>query len=204
MSRPIDHTGKRYGRLTAIRRDFDNLKNGTYWICRCKCGKEKSVPSQNLVRGMAKSCGCLQREAAAKAQTKHGCSAASTAEYKSWMSMRTRCENASSINYKDYGGRGISICERWKSFENFIADMGKKPGPKYEIDRKDNEGDYCPENCRWATRRENSRNKRNNRLVEFDGDVQPLIVWCEKFKIPYHRALGRLNRGWTPEEAFAN
>ena len=205
MSHPIDHTGKRYGRLIAIRRDFDNPKNGTYWICKCDCGTEKSVPASNLVKGLANSCGCLQRERAAETQTTHGYSPNKNkrSEYTTWRSMRSRCELPGTVNYRDYGARGIRVCERWKLFENFLEDMGDKPTPKHTLDRIDNDGDYCPENCRWVTREENGRNKRNNRLVEVDGEVKPLVVWCEKFQIPYHRALGRLNRGKTPAEAFA-
>jgi hypothetical protein len=204
MSHLIDHTGKRFGRLTALRRDFDNSKVGTYWICQCDCGTVKSVPGSNLVKGLANSCGCLQRERAAKAATTHGFapSKKKPSEYTTWRSMRNRCERPACVAYRDYGGRGIKVCERWKLFVNFLEDMGLKPTPKHTLDRIDNDGDYSPENCRWVTREANGRNKRNNWQVTFIGETKPLAEWCDQFNLPYNRTYGRLRRGRTPEEAF--
>jgi hypothetical protein len=205
MSRLKDHAGHRFGRLTALRRDFDNSKNGTYWICQCDCGTVKSVPGSNLVKGLANSCGCLQRERAAKAATTHGFAPSKNkpSEYTTWRSMRNRCELPKCVAYKDYGGRGIEVCERWKLFANFLEDMGLKPTPKHTLDRIDNDGDYCQENCRWVTREVNSRNKRNNLRIEFRGETKTLAEWCEELSIPYDRTLSRIRRGKSTELAFA-
>jgi hypothetical protein len=205
MSHPIDHTGKRYGRLTAIRRDFDNEKTGTFWVCRCDCGNEKTVNAANLQKGRTLSCGCLQRERTSQASMKHGCTSGhkKTAEYTTWRSMLNRCEREDLQSFSRYGGRGIRVCERWHSFEAFLADMGLRPSSQHQLDRIDGDGNYEPGNVRWVTAKENCRNKSNNRLVEYSGVTKPLISWCEELQLHYTKTLKRLNRGKAPEEAFA-
>lgn len=170
--RAIDRTGQRYGRLTAIKRDGHKGKN-ILWRCECDCGGEALCTASNLQTGTSQSCGCLNSELcserAIKRNTVHGQNtvAKKTGAWISWNCMRTRCEQKSHISYPDYGGRGIKVCDRWYKFENFYADMGDRPKDK-SIDRIDNDGDYEPSNCRWATRSEQQRNRRNTKINELD------------------------------------
>lgn len=126
-----------------------------------------------------------------------------TPEYRAWQTMRLRCNEPSNPAYKDYGARGIKVCDRWlDSPANFLADMGPKPTPTHEIDRRDNNQGYSPENCRWVTRSVNDRNRRSNRMIDYLGEVQALAHWCERFGIARDTAKKRLDAGWTAEETF--
>lgn len=115
--------------------------------------------------------------------------------------MIERCTNPNDQQYERYGGRGIKVCERWRKFENFLADMGEPP-PGLQIDRIDNEGDYCSSNCRWATRVQQARNKRNNRVIEYRGRAQPLAAWAEETGLNANTIRHRLNLGWSVERAL--
>jgi len=167
MPNAIDVTGDRYGRLVALRRG-PNKGRRTTWACLCDCGNEHNVDLDSLRQGLTKSCGCLHSEAARKMITRnrppegarfsHGMS--DSPEYSSWCAMKKRCLNPNSIRYERWGGRGIKICPQWlSSFETFYADMGDRPSPAHSLDRRDNDGNYEPRNCRWATHKE----QRNNR-----------------------------------------
>ena len=202
MGRVIDLTGKRFGKLTAISFSHKDRHHKAHWLCSCDCGNETVCPSATLRKGTCKSCGCLQRKRASTANFKHGKS--KTRLYNVWSSMKGRCHNKNHQDYPNYGGRGVKVCKRWrKSFQGFIDDMGKPPSPKHTIERIDVDGDYCPENCTWATRRTQANNSRNNRRIEFDGETHTLAEWARKLDIPYGRLLARLRRGWTVDRAFS-
>jgi hypothetical protein len=164
----------------------------------------RSVELQSLKRGMSKSCGCLRAELTANAKTIHGAckNGQSTAEFTVWMSMRRRCHDLRDLAYKDYGGRGIKVCERWQSFENFFADMGRRP-EGLQIDRIDNNGHYEPGNCRWTTCAVQARNRRNNRLVIFNGVTMTLKDAAMASGVKYTTAYMRITaRGWSVERAL--
>ncbi len=124
-------------------------------------------------------------------------------EYKVWQGMRDRCLNSGADCYPRYGGRGIRICERWDSFQNFYADMGPRPSSTHSIERKDNTGNYCPENCCWATKKDQGRNKRSNRNITYQGKTQCIAAWAEEFGVNPAMIWFRLSRGWTPEKAIS-
>lgn len=134
-------------------------------------------------------------------KAKHGLSY--TPEYRVWQTMRLRCTEPSNPAWKDYGGRGITICRQWlDSPEQFLADLGPKPSAAHELDRRDNDGPYSPDNCRWVVRKVNCRNRRSNRLIEFRGETKPLAEWAEEFELPRDTLKKRMDAGWTPEQAL--
>jgi hypothetical protein len=160
---PEDLTGRSFGRLRADERDFvkeaSSIKRQSWWKCTCECGEKKTIRASFLIGGHALSCGC--------GRTKHGHSKKGniSVEYKTWDSMLRRCFNSSDVSYKNYGGRGITVCERWKRFINFYEDMGDKP-KGMSLDRVNNNGNYEPSNCRWSTRSQQNRNMRTTKLTE--------------------------------------
>ena len=163
---PIDMTGRRIASLLFLRRAPPQGRDA-YWVCRCICGREVVICGSQARLGLIKSCGCLQHVG----HPTHG--ERYSFEYGIWGSLRNRCNNPKNKVFANYGGRGIKVCKRWDKFENFLADMGKRPCgppvkgkmPKYTIDRKDNDGDYCKKNCRWATASQQNLNKRKGRHV---------------------------------------
>jgi hypothetical protein len=189
--------GQRYGRWTVVRAlplPADHY-NYSVW-CRCDCGTEKAVQVNNLRSGKSTGCYCWKQR-----PHKHG--GTGTREYKSWKSMRSRCLHRTNKQFPDYGGRGITICQRWlDSFAHFLADMGSAPSRQHSIDRINNDGPYSPENCRWATAAQQNRNTRNNRYLEFQGKRMILTDWATALGVPYKRIHDRLRHGWTVEEAL--
>ena len=159
MSAAIDMTGRVIGRLTVIEK-AGRYRTRFTWRCACECGGEAVATGDNLRRGHTQSCGCLCRDRTSEANRTHG-ETHRTAEWSSYQAMINRCECPSHKQYADYGGRGIKICARWRqSYAAFLADMGRKPTPKHTLDRIENDGDYEPTNCRWATRSEQNANTR--------------------------------------------
>ena len=152
--------GKKFGRLTVIKQ-LESDSHGYRYECQCECGNASIVLGQNLRNSHSTSCGCYNREQIVKSATKHGM--INTPEYHSWQNMIQRCNNPNSKDYHNYGERGITICEEWYDFENFLADIGEKPHIDLTIERKNNMLGYFPDNCKWATRKEQANNRRNNR-----------------------------------------
>jgi len=168
--------------------------------CLCECGVETRVFGGNLSREHTRSCGCLHREFASVTAKTHGMTKSS--EFHIWQGMLARCYNPDMKKYNRYGGRGISICDRWKnSFENFYIDMGMKPSRLHSIDRVNNNGNYEPDNCRWITRKQNMNNTRRSRYIEYDGITKTVSEWSDELNIPYKRLLARLNN-WSVEKSF--
>ena len=199
MSKVIDLTGMKFGRLTVLER-AEKYKNGNYlWRCRCECGNFTVVSGNSLKSGHTQSCGCLCKENHTTHQMTH------TKLYTNWSVMIQRCYNEKNEKYPRYGGRGIKVCERWKDFSNFYADVSqmehfKEPG--YSLDRIDNDGDYCPENVRWATPKQQARNRHNNIKVNYQGEEMTLPDAAEKSGINYGTLKYRYRVGLRGEELF--
>jgi hypothetical protein len=173
----IDRTGQRYGRLIAIS-VIKSDKPNTRWLCKCDCGKECVVVGSKLASGYTKSCGCYKAELAGLQSRTHGMSKTTT--FFVWSHMIRRCGDIKSPAYKNYGARGIYVCDRWKTFENFLADMGDRP-PGKSIDRIDNNKGYFKENCRWATKKEQANNTRGNVFLQTpDGRRMTMAQFCEE------------------------
>jgi len=160
MSRPVDLTNRKFGRLTAIAQQgciLSGKNRRLLWLCLCECGARVSVRVGHLTSGNTQSCGCLRTDSKRALLLTHGKS--HTKIYMAWVGMLGRCKNPSNESYVNYGGRGIKVCERWELFENFIADMGNRPDG-CSIERKDNDGNYEPGNCVWASQVTQNRNQR--------------------------------------------
>lgn len=186
MPNKIDLAGRIFGRLHVIE-DVGVNKNGKFlWKCVCDCGNEKIALSQPLLDGRTQSCGCLHKEQLTERLTKHGLTKVGKRHplYLTWAGMKQRCYNPKSLAYDRYGGRGIKVCDRWlNSFPNFLQDMGEKPSKHHSLERDDNDGDYSPKNCRWATLDIQSKNKRSNIWIEYGNEKYVISDWATKIGI---------------------
>jgi hypothetical protein len=179
-------------------------------LCRCVCGAIVEVSETNLRSKSGAKCGCAKREKQRVTHTIHGLNA--TPEHRIWGGMKNRCENPNNRSFPEYGERGISVCERWMKFENFLADMGPRQSPRHSVERLDNERHYEPNNCRWATPQKQGNNKRNNRILEHCGRSMTLAMWAREMRLspdtlerrlnllkwPVEKALETPARGWGP------
>jgi hypothetical protein len=207
-----DFEPETFGRLTTIGPRFmvssGSGKRYVYQVCRCVCGTIKVVNISEAKQRKIASCGCLKREEniGNRFAYKHG-ETHRTPEYNTWTDIRKRCNCKSCNDYPDYGGRGIKICDRWAllkgiGYSNFLEDMGRRPSTKHSIDRIDVNGDYCPENCRWATMHEQNANKRNNVLLTYNGETKTQAQWARDIGITTQTLYARLRRGWSLEKAL--
>ena len=201
LTRRLDESiiGKRYGRLVVVSKMKAPIGQSQvlHWECRCDCGQTKLVRTNPLVRGFIQSCGCLHLERS----TKHGMSR--TAEYRVWQAIRQRCGNPHNAEYARYGGSGVTVCKEWEnSFEAFRSDMGERPSPRHQIDRINNDLGYSPGNCRWATPRENTNNRRCTHHLTIDGVSRPLSIWAEMYGVSADTVHTRISRGWPAERAL--
>lgn len=195
MSGAPNLTGRRFGRWTVLRRAGRSAANKALWACRCSCGNAAQIPSGNLLDGRTRSCGCLGRALTAARLTTHD--ATGTPEYRIWQAMHTRCRNPRRRDAARYVGRGIAVCARWcgpNGFKNFFADVGPRPSPRHSLDRIDNDGGYAPDNCQWATPREQANNTRRNHKLTRYGVTLTLAQWAERVGLSPHAITQRLRR----------
>lgn len=194
--------GKRFSRLVVLRR-HGSLGNAAAWLCQCDCGAVVRAAGNKMRQGKKKSCGCLLKEIVKTTSLKHGhyTNRTPSKSYSSWRNMKNRCLNPKVKAYQNYGGRGITVCERWMSFENFYADMGDPPAGM-TLEREDNNLGYSPNNCSWATRADQAKNRRNVALVEISGVKKPLTHWALEMGVSVSSALQRRSRGWSVLEAL--
>jgi len=193
-------TGMTFGRLS-VRGYVGRVGYNNTWHCTCECGNTCHVSGGNLKSGHTQSCGCLQKEEASKASTTHG--KTKSPEYRIWFGMKKRCLDKDCENYHNYGGRGIAVCERWaNSFEAFFLDMGSRPTAKHSIERNDNNGNYEPGNCRWATPIEQANNKRSTVLIDINGVAKPLSVLAREHGLDRSVVVSRIARNESADSLF--
>ena len=205
MSKFEDLTGRKFNRLTVIKRAENNRFGQTQWLCECICGNKCVIYGYDIKCGKTRSCGCLQKEQASYSNTTHGLS--NTSLYNIWLNMKGRCCNLKNKRYQDYGGRGIEVCQHWRnSYEAFEEDVSKLPhyGEKgYTLDRIDNNGSYEPGNVRWATAKEQQNNTRRNHYLTYKGKTQTIAQWAEELGINRYTLYNRiLTYNWSIEKAL--
>lgn len=197
----INLTGKRFGRLLVV--GLHSITNHKpRWKCKCDCGSALDVNGSNLKTGTTKSCGCLQVDLVRGRLTTHGQSRRSP-EYNTWSGMLARCRSKSNPAYSNYGGRGVKACKRWLKFETFFEDMGKKPTAAHSIERRNNDGDYKPSNCYWATKRQQALNTRQSvGVVNHNGKSMTIEQWSKHTGIKLKTIYWRLKR-WSVEKSLS-
>jgi len=194
-----DLTDRTFGRLVVIRFARYQKSGGSVWLCKCECGKEVEVRRDHLTSGKTKSCSCLHKEIVGKLKTTHGMH--KSKEYKAWQHMRERCDDPNHPSFDRYGGRGITVCERWHKFENFFEDMGVAP-LGYELDREKNDEGYDKGNCRWVTHKVNSRNKSCDVRITYNGVTKTWAEWADEAVVCFETFKGRIRKGWSMEAAL--
>jgi hypothetical protein len=195
-----DLTGKVFSRLTVLER-APNKGVRTYWLCKCECGRKKSIQAYSLSNGHTRSCGCIQSEFISIRNTTHGL--CKTPEYNTWRKIKERCLNKDTPSFHNYGGRGISLFPEWvNSYEKFLSYIGNRPSKKHSIDRINNNGNYEPGNVRWATNWQQANNKRVNHIIEFNGITQTMAEWADQTGITYNSIRTRINKGWSIEDTL--
>lgn len=204
MGKFVDLTGQRFGRLSVLDRAGTAGGGCATWRCLCDCGKETVVLSSSLRRGATRSCGCLSAEKSGERSYKHG--GTNSRLYRIWSAMIERCHNPNRKGYENYGGRGIAVCDEWRnSFQKF-QDWAISNGYRDDltIDREDNEGSYCPSNCRWISFKDQQNHKRDNHLVTYNGETHNITEWAAITGINRNTLFARLNRlGWSAERALS-
>lgn len=193
-----DQVGKKFGALLVLR--TTRTSRGLMALVRCDCGTEKTTEPGNLKSGASRSCGCMKPEKSRAAATRHGHS--SEPEFGAWVQMLGRCLNPKNQAYPLYGARGISVCPRWKTYEKFLADMGRRPSTKHSLDRIDNDRGYEPGNCRWTDHQTQMNNTRRNVVIEHDGRSQTVAQWAREIGVSERALRNRLNRGWSVADAL--
>ena len=187
--------GSKYNNLTVLAQ-----VGARYYLCRCDCGKEKNIRTDHFRNGKTMSCGCVGQANREKAVTKH--SHSYNRLYFVWWQMMNRCYNEKFQDFKNYGGRGIRVVDRWHDVSNFIADMQEGSAKGLQLDREDNDGYYSKQNCRWVTRKQNNRNKRTNLFIELDGVSMTAIEWSEATGVRYATILSRYGSGVRGNDLF--
>jgi hypothetical protein len=196
----VDLTGRRFERLLVQGISATRLYGKQLaWDCLCDCGKTKVALTSSLKAGCLKSCGCLSRECKPPVGWTHRMS--NYSGIKVWEGMIRRCTNPKDKDFRLYGGRGVKVCERWMDVRLFAEDMGDKP-QGHSLDRIDTNGDYCPENCRWATAMEQGSNKRTNRMISHNGQNLHMSEWCRRYNIKLSTFINRLKSGMSPSDAL--
>lgn len=199
MPNKLELAGQRFGMLSVLSEAGRDSHGAVMWNVRCDCGKETVARGSQLLSGVTASCGCGVRVVASLPR-KHG--KCKTPLFSVWMGMRDRCERPKNNAYRNYGGRGIKVCPRWRAFAAFAEDMEPGYQPGLEIDRIDNNGDYEPGNCRWATPAEQALNKRTTRFIDWRGERLPLQVWAERIGLKPNTLICRLRRGRPLDRAM--
>lgn len=199
-----DLMSQRFHYLTVLGFGGTRRNKVSDWFCKCDCGKVTKVRAGDLKSGRVKSCGCFRIDRTKETNSTHGHARVrnKSSTYSTWAGIIQRCRNPKNCSYREYGGRGISYCKRWKSFENFLKDMGIRP-EGMSTNRIDNDGNYCKENCRYAEPKEQANNCRNSRFLTFDNKTQTISQWAQELDMHQVTLWHRINRGWSIEQALS-
>jgi hypothetical protein len=194
-----DVTGMKFGRITVVGYvGQPENGSGSRWLCRCECGGETVTRSTALKSGWTRSCGCYRMDQVVKHMDSN------SSEYRTWDAMKRRCFNPETKHFEHYGGRGITVCDRWReSYANFLSDMGRRPSPKHSLDRIDNDGNYELSNCRWTLQVIQIRNRSNAVRYDLDGKLYSAAELAEKFNMNFGTLRSRLRKGWPVNRAVS-